>query len=90
MRNNNNEPLTPVWQNGGFGAKMNVSASKSATSPSRKPLWASIKPKRRSAKANGLITQCDRQKSGDKKTTLKTGSIPKSQKSNNKNLKNNK
>ena len=31
MRNNNNEPLTAVWQNGGFGAKMKVSASKSAT-----------------------------------------------------------
>ena len=42
MRNNNNEPLTAVWQNGGFGTKMKVSASKSATSPSRKPLAARL------------------------------------------------
>ncbi len=24
MRKNNNEPLTAVWQNGGFSAKLNI------------------------------------------------------------------
>jgi len=36
------------------------SASKSPTSCSCKTLWASLKNDRRSAKAKGLTTQCDR------------------------------
>ncbi len=38
---------------------MIYTATKSATSQIRKPLWASLKP-RRSAKAKGLTTQCDK------------------------------
>lgn len=39
LKEQNNEPLTAVWQNGGLCAKLKVSDSKSATSPSCKTLY---------------------------------------------------
>jgi len=53
-RKQNTERLTAVWQNGGFSAKLKVSASKSATSPSCKTLVATLPKLRR---INIIITK---------------------------------